>query len=79
MSEATRMAAKYFLKNGLPFRYDPITGMPERINVIKMKYTDQRFSLCFKPKKEDFKRAAEFKRERRMAQIEGKEPNEGQI
>jgi hypothetical protein len=79
VSEATRMAAKYFLKHGLPFQYDPITRMPERINVIKMKCTNQRFGLGFKPRKEDFKRATEFKRERRMARIEGRKPTEGRI
>jgi hypothetical protein len=79
VSEAARMAAKYFLKHGLPFQYDPITGMPERINIIKMKCVDQRFDLGFKPRKEDFKRAAEFKREMRLARIEGREPNEGRI
>jgi hypothetical protein len=79
VSEAARMAAKYFLKHGLPFQYDPITGMPERINIIRMKCVDQRFDLGFKPRKEDFKRAAEFKREMRLARIEGREPNEGRI
>jgi len=70
------MAAKYFLKHELPFQYDPIIGMPKRINVIKMKCADQRFDLGFKPGKADFKRAVELKRERRLAQIEGREPNE---
>ena len=79
VSKAARMAAKYFLKHGLPFQYDPITGMPERINVIKMKCADQRFGLGFKPGKADFKRAAELKKERRLARIEGREPNEDQI
>ena len=79
VSEAARMAAKYFLKHGLPFQYDPITGMPERINVITMKSADQRFDLGFKPGKTDFKRAAELKKERRLARIEGREPNEDQI
>jgi hypothetical protein len=37
VSEGAMMVAKYFLKHGLPFQYDPITGKPERINVIKMK------------------------------------------
>ena len=71
------MVAKYFLKHGLPFQYDPITGMPERINVIKMKCVDQRFGLGFKLIKEDFKREAKFTRERRLARIKRREPNEG--
>jgi hypothetical protein len=79
ISDAVKMAAKYFLKHGLPFQYDPTTGMPERINVIKMKCADQRFGIGFKPRKMDFKRAIESKRERRLAQIERREPDEDRI
>jgi hypothetical protein len=53
--------------------------MPERINVIKMKCVDQRFSLGFKPGKANFKRATELKREKRLARMEGREPNEDRI
>ena len=73
------MAAKYFLKHELPFQYGLTTGMPKRINVIKLKCTDQRFSLGFKPRKADFKKAIESKRERRFARIERREPNKDQI
>jgi len=79
ISDAVKMAAKYFLKHRLPFQYDLTTGMLERINVIKMKCADQRFSLGFKPRKADFKRTIESKRERRLARIERREPNEDQI
>jgi hypothetical protein len=75
-SEAAKMAAEYFLKHGFPFQYDLTTGMPERVNVIKMKCTDQRFGLGFKPGKADFKRAAEIIREKRVAWIERREPDE---
>jgi hypothetical protein len=33
--EAARMAARYFLKHKLPFQYNPITGSPERISLIR--------------------------------------------
>ncbi|XP_073268737.1 uncharacterized protein [Populus alba] len=79
ISEAAKMATKYFLKHGLPFQYDHTTGMPERINVIKMKCADQRFGLGFKPGKADFKRAAEIRREKRIARIERREPDEDRI
>ncbi|XP_073264245.1 uncharacterized protein [Populus alba] len=51
-------------------QYDPTTGMPERINVIKMKCADQRFGLGFKTRKADFKRAIESKRRRRLVSKE---------
>jgi hypothetical protein len=79
ISEAAKMAAKYFLKHGLPFQYDLTTGMPERVNVIKMKCADQRFSLGFKPGKADFKKAAEIRREKRVARIERREPDEDRM
>jgi len=54
ISEVARMAAKCFLEVlRIPFQYDPITGIPKRINSIKMRCADQRFGLGYKPKKED--------------------------
>ena len=67
ISEATRMVAKSFLKYKIPFQYDVKVGKPERINIIKLKATEQRFGLGYKPKKEDYKRAAGARREKRMA------------
>jgi hypothetical protein len=40
ISEAAKIAAKYFLKHGLPFQYDLTTGMPERVNAVKIKCAD---------------------------------------
>jgi len=34
------MDANSFLKNGIPFQYDPKTRIPERVNVIKLKCVD---------------------------------------
>jgi hypothetical protein len=50
------MIAKCFLKHGLPFQHDPITGNPERVNLMKIKVANKRFGLVFKPKKDDHKR-----------------------
>jgi hypothetical protein len=57
LSEAAIMASKCFIKHGLPFQYDPITVMPERINIRKLRATDQRFELWFIPLKKDYARA----------------------
>jgi hypothetical protein len=38
ISEAARMADKCFLEHGIPFQYDPITGITKGINPIKMRY-----------------------------------------
>jgi hypothetical protein len=40
ISDTTKMIPKCFLKHGLPFWYDPITGNPERVNRIKIKVAD---------------------------------------
>jgi len=53
ISEAARMAAQCFLERRIPFQYNPITRVPERVNPIKMKGVDQRFGLGYKPKKVD--------------------------
>lgn len=39
--------------------------------MMKMKCVDQRFSLGFKPRRIDYKRAVNIKKERRLTQIEG--------
>jgi len=75
ISDTTKMIPKCFLKNGLPFWYDPITGNLERVNRIKIKVADKRFGLGFKPKK-DHKRVVMIKQERRLARMEGKKPEE---
>ncbi|XP_073263760.1 uncharacterized protein [Populus alba] len=76
ISEATKMAAKSFLKNKIPFPYDMEQGRPEWMGIIKLKAAEQRFGLGYKPKKEDYKRAAGARREKRMARIEGRKPEE---
>jgi hypothetical protein len=53
--------------------------MPERVNEIKMKCADQRFGLGFKPRKTDFKRAAEIRKEKKVARIERREPDENRM
>ena len=79
ISDTARMIAKCFLKHGLPFQNDPITGNLKRVNMMKIKAADQRFGLGFKPKKDDHKRAARIKRERRLARMEGKKLEEEDI
>jgi len=76
ISEAIKMAAKSFLKHKIPFQYDVKARKPKRINIIKLKATEQRFGLGYKPKKEDYKQAAGARREKRMARIEGRKPEE---
>jgi hypothetical protein len=71
--ETAKMAAKCFLKNGAPFQCNPETGMP---GLIKLKCANQRFGLGYKPKKDDYKRVTQIKREARMARIEGRELEE---
>jgi hypothetical protein len=70
------MIAKCFLKHGLPFQHDPITGNPERVNLMKIKVANKRFGLVFKPKKDDHKRDIRIKREKRLARIERRKPKE---
>ena len=53
--------------------------MPERVNIIKLKCADQRFRLGYKPKKEDFKRVAQIRREARLAKIEGRESKDEEL
>ncbi|XP_011009973.1 PREDICTED: uncharacterized protein LOC105114938 [Populus euphratica] len=48
---------------------DPITGNLKRINMIKIKAANQRFGLGFKPKKDDHKRVARIKREKKSAYV----------
>jgi len=76
ISEATKMAAKSFLKHKIPCPYDIKKGRLEWIDIIKLKATEQRFGLGYKPKKEDYKRAAGARREKRMARIEGRKTEE---
>jgi len=44
--------------------------MPERVNLIKIKYVDQRFGLECKLKMEDYRRVVGMRREKIMAKIE---------
>jgi hypothetical protein len=68
--EAAKMAARCFLKNAAPFQYNPKTGP------IKLKSVDQRFGLGYKPKKDDYKRVAQIRKEATVARIERREPEE---
>jgi hypothetical protein len=61
ISDTVRMIAKCFLKHRLPFQYDPISGNPKRVNIMKIKAADQRFGLSIKPKKGDNKKVARIK------------------
>ena len=79
ISDTAKMIAKCFLKHGLPFQNDPITGNLEKVNIMKIKDADKRFGLGFKPKKDDYQRAARIKRERRLARMEGRKPEEEDI
>jgi hypothetical protein len=79
ISDTARMIAKCFFKHGLPFQNAPITGNLKRVNMMKINAADQRFGLGFKPKKDDHKRAARIKRERRLDRMEGRKPEEEDI
>jgi hypothetical protein len=67
ISEAARMATQCFLERGIPFQYNPITGIPEGGNSAKITCVDQRFGLGYKPNQEDHRWAAGWRRERRIA------------
>ena len=73
------MIAKCFLKHGIPFQYDPNIEMLERVNLIKVKFIDQRFELRYKSKKKDYRWVASVRRERRMARIKGTKPKEKEL
>ena len=73
---ATKIAIKSFLIHKIPFPYDIEKGRLEWMNIIKLKAAEQRFGLGYKPKKEDYKRAIGTRREKRMARIEGRKPEE---
>ena len=79
ISEAARMAAQCFLEHRIPFQHNLITENPERVNLIMMKCANQRFGLGYEPKKEDHRWAAGGRRERRMARIQGREPEEEEL
>jgi hypothetical protein len=79
ISEAARMATQCFLECGIPFQYNPIVEVPEGVNPAKMTCADQRFGLGYKPNKEDHRWAAGRRREKRIARIEGKEPEEEKL
>jgi len=74
ISEAARMATQFFLEHRIPFQYNPIAGVPKGVNPTKMTCADQRFGLGYKPNKKDHRWAAGRRRERRIARIEGREP-----
>lgn len=67
------MTANYFLKHEIPFQFDPDIGMFEQVNLIKLKYADQRFGLGYKPNKDYYMRVFEIKTEARMTRIKGNE------
>jgi hypothetical protein len=50
--------------------------MPERVNLMKIKYVDQRFGLECKLKTKDYRRVVGIRREEIIAKIEGREPEE---
>jgi hypothetical protein len=73
------MVVKCFLKHKLPFQYDLATNIPKKITVMKLKTVNQRFELEFKSRKKDYTRVTKITRERRLACIEGREPNKGRM
>jgi hypothetical protein len=77
--KAARMVAKYFLKYRLHFPYDPISGNSERISLIRLKATNQRFGRDFKHGKKGYKSVADIKREKMLARLRGREPEEEEI
>ena len=79
ISKATRMVAKYFLKQRLPFQYDPISRNLEMISPIRLKIANQRFELDFKLGKRGYKRVANIKQEKRLPKLKGREPKEEEI
>ena len=76
LSKATKMAIKSFFKHKISFPYYIEKERLELMDIIKLNDVEQRFGLGYKPKKEDYKRAAGARREKRMARIEGKKPEE---
>jgi hypothetical protein len=79
ISEAARMSTQCFLERGIPFQYNPIAGVPKGVNPAKMTCADQRFGLGYKPNKDGHRWAAGRRRERRIARIEGREPEEEKL
>ena len=73
------MAAKSVLKNKILLSYDFKQGRPQWMDIVKLKAAEQRFGLGYKPKREDYKRAAGARREKRMARIEGRKLEEGNL
>jgi len=74
ISKAIRMVTRCFLDHEIPSPYNPITRIPLRSSLIKMKHADQRIGLGYMPKKEDYQWAAGRRREKRKVRIEGREP-----
>ena len=70
------MAAKSLLKHKIPARFGARKRKVEWIGVTKLKTAKQRFGLGYKPRKEDYQRAAVARREKRMARIEGRKTEE---
>jgi hypothetical protein len=79
ISEAARMASLCFLNRGIPFQYNLIIGIPEGVNLAKMKSAAQRFGLGYQPNQEDYRWAAGRRRARRMARIKGRELEEEKL
>jgi hypothetical protein len=79
ISGAAKRAAQCFLECKIPFQHNPITENLERVNLIMMKCANQRSGLGYEPKKEDHRWAAGRRRERRMARIQGREPEEEKL
>jgi hypothetical protein len=79
ISGAARRAAQWFLECKISFQHNPVTENLEKVNLIMMKCANQRFGLGYEPKKEDHRWAAGRRRERRMARIQGREPEEEEL
>ena len=76
ISEATKTAAKNLLKHEILVQFDAGKGKVEWIGVTKLKAAKQKFRLGYNLRKEDYRKAAIARREKRMARIEGWKPEE---
>jgi len=73
ISKAIRMTIRFFLDREIPSPYNPITRIPLRSSLIKMKHANQRFGLGYMPKREDYQWATGRRRKKKRARIEGRE------
>lgn len=69
ISKTTRMIVNRFFKHGIPFQFDPDTGMLEQVNLMKLKCANQRFKVRYNPNKDECRRVTRTKKEARMIKL----------